>query len=248
MTQRIIIRGALGASLVAVLAAAVASATITVPSFAVTPATTQAGATSALTLDTKYSSNDGDSVRNATTALPAGLVLNATVVPTLCTDQELNANACPSDTLAGSSVTSGTLGGSQISSPGKVYLVAPHSGEAFRLGIVSTTPAGNVTAEAAVTGNIPSGFNIVFTDIPNSQFGLSIQITESQLSLNGTVDGQPFVTNPTKCTPAASKLTAASWNDPTPVTANSSFTPTGCATTPSHPAPKKKKHKKHRRH
>jgi hypothetical protein len=250
--QRIAAGAALGAA-VAAFAASAASASITVPSFTVSPSSPKAGATGVgLNFDTQYSTDGSDSVRDLTINLPKGLVLNPSAVPVACTDAELTSDTCPASSQIGTTATTAQIAGSPLTSPGKAYLVAPQSGEDARLGEIYSTVGGTITEEAVITGTITGGLTLTYTDISHTAFGEQFSVTDNTLDIAGTVNGQPFTKMPTTCGASPFALTATSWNDTTPVHASAPFQPTGCvapAPTPKpKPKPKPKKHTKHRKH
>jgi len=68
---------AMGATVVLALAPSAASASIGTPTVTLTPGSAPAGSTANLGMDLKFSPTGGDSVKDMTLTLPAGLLANA---------------------------------------------------------------------------------------------------------------------------------------------------------------------------
>jgi hypothetical protein len=120
-----------------------------------------------------------------------------------------------------------------VDAPAKLYNVVPRDGEAGRVGMVTAAAGG--LARFATSGVVRNatgpdvGADIAFKDLPRKIGSTEMQVTRIQITVNGTVNGKAFTRNPTSCAPASTKLRAVSYEAPaTPVTAESTFTPTGC--------------------
>jgi hypothetical protein len=215
----------------AAIGVAPATASVTVPSFSLTPSNTQAGANPDINVSAKLAPTSGDDPKSVTLSLAAGLLANPTV-PTTCSESQLQGNSCPSTSQVGTGTVTGTTSlGSSISAPAKVYLVQPQSGEAGRVGMVATTTLGTVVTEGPITVRTQPdvGADVTFDNLPQKVGGVAVTVTGLQLTMNGTANGKSFTRNPTSCGPATTALKVVSYNDPSTVTAQSSFTPTGCA-------------------
>lgn len=224
---------AIGASsALAAIDAAPASASATVPSFALTPSTTQAGTNPDINVAATFAGGDPQSV---TLALAAGLLANPTV-PVACSPSQLQSNACPSGSQIGSGTVSATEGGLPVNAAASLYLVAPQAGELARVGMVVSTPLGMAVAQGPVTlRTTPDvGANLTFSNLPNTIAGAPVTVTGINLTLDGTVDGNAFTRNPTSCRTATTDLQMTSYQGGT-ADAQSSFTPTGCASLPFAP-------------
>jgi hypothetical protein len=232
-------RAALGTALASMAMTAVtasAGAAINGGSFTVTPSTVAAGAHPDLTVDTQYKyDSSGDTVKDATDSLAAGIALDPSVAPT-CTESALNSGSCPAASQVASLSVNGTLQGNATTTNSNGYLMAPHAGEVTRLGFYANVAGVAIVTEAGVVKRgSDGGLDILFTNSPKSVtvglLTLSVQIQQATLKLNGTVGGKPFVTNPSTCGAATTSVRANSYNaQSTYVSATSAFTPTGCAT------------------
>lgn len=238
-------RPVLVALLAALVLAAPAQAGIAVPTFSVTPSTTAAGGHPNVTITTGFSySPSSDDVRNVTVSLPPGLVGNPSAAPH-CTTTQLNADNCPAASKVGTvSVTADA--GFSLTSDGDVYLVDPTGSEPARLGIVARPLGGVVISSIVLSGPITlrvpgdGGLDTTFTDLPRAGqllgfIPVDITVQSMTLTLNGMVGGNAFLTNPTTCDTATSRVAATSY-DGGSATASSSFTPTDCAGVPFTPS------------
>lgn len=230
-------KGAAVAFALAALAigAAPASASVAVPSFNLNPSTTQAGSNPDLNVSATFAPTSGDDPQSVTLSLAAGLLANPTV-PTACSESQLQGNSCPSTSQVGTGTVTGSYSLGSISAPAKLYLVQPHSGEAGRVGMVATTPLGNVVAEGPVTVRTTPdvGANVTFDNLPRQIGGFAVTVTGIKLTLSGTVNGQPFTRNPTSCGTATTTMTVTAYSGST-TSSSSAFTPTGCGSLPFGP-------------
>jgi hypothetical protein len=223
---------------VAAIEAAPASATVAVNSFSLTPSTTKAGANPDLSVNATFAPTSGDDPQSVTISLAAGLLANPTV-PATCSDSQLQGNSCPAGSQIGTGTVTATALGLPVNAPAKLYLVTPHSDEIGRVGMVVSAGLGTTAAEGPVTIRTQPdvGANVTFANLPQSINGIAVTVTGIQLTLDGTVGGKPFTRNPTSCAPASTGISVSSYGAPsTPVTAQSSFTPTACASLPYAPA------------
>lgn len=218
-----------------------ASASIGTPTLALSPSSATAASTGNLGTDITFSPAGGDSVKNLTLQLPAGLIANASVDNGACLTSATPLAAC---TVGTGTVTAAanSLLGSSTSLPAEFSLVAPPAaGDLAGLEVSVKSPTSGqyapLGAPAAVSlrpSGDPNGvgLNIVFTNIPNtySPFG-SISVKD----INATFDGLRF---PASCpsTPAKVGVSANSYSDATVATASAPLTVTGCASLPFSPA------------
>ena len=227
-SKRVVIAGAACLLLAwAAIDAAQANAAITVPSFTLTPSTTQAGANPDLNLNATFAPTSGDDPQSVTMALAPGLLANPTV-PVACSASELQSNSCPSGSQIGTGTVSATAAGLPTSAPATLYLMQPQAGEVGRIGMVVSMLLGTTTSQASITLR-PSpnvGANVTFTNLPNTVGGTPITVTGIKLTLNGTVNGGSFTRNPTSCQPATTGLSVTSYQGGT-ASARSRFTTDG---------------------
>jgi len=223
----------------AALAIPASAQALTIPSVTAQPADPQAGANSKFTIATSFG-QAGDQVQDVRIGLPPGLVADPTG-PAQCTVTQLNANACPAPSDVGDLTTNlSVLGIVPQTVTGNLYNLVPQPGEPARFGIVLVPPLGGVLLEniiiqsGAELRQSDFGLDSVINDIPNVAnttlgLGVPIDITSMTVTLSGTVNGQPFVRNPTSCTAATTTVTANSYASPgTFVSGDDTFTPTNC--------------------
>lgn len=214
--------------------AAPSQAAVSVSSFAVTPSSLAAGAHPDVTVDVKLQSTGTDSLKDASVSLAAGLIANPSAA-TICSSAAFQADMCPDSSKIGDgSINATALAfATAISLPIGVYLIAPQGSEIARIGVIADLfdfPVASVSAPIELRTSPDVGIDIPLMNIPDDADGSAIQVNELTLDLSGTVNGQPFTRNPTACDAAETKLTVDSYDAPTtPVAADSSFTPTGCA-------------------
>lgn len=128
---------------------------------------------------------------------------------------------------------------------GSVYLVTPSGTEAVQLGVTlgltGTPPSASLVK---ILGQVrlravDGGLNARIDDLPRSLFGLPIEIRRLNLRLWGSPGDHPtlrspFMTTPTTCTPAVTRISVSSYAGD--VTAGeTSFVPTGCGAVPFAP-------------
>jgi hypothetical protein len=232
-------RIALCAAVVGAMAAMApaAGATINPVSVTLTPSSAAAGSTGNLGTDITFSPSSGDSTKDLTLKLPAGLLANAAIDGGMCLKSATPTAACQ---VGSGTVTADILGGLvPVGLPATFDLVAaPSQSDLAGLAVLVTAPGGQPTqlgAPAAVTIRPPTdpagvGLNIAFTDIPNTFDSLPLQLHQ----INSTFNGLRF---PDTCpsTPANVIVTADSYSVATPTTGSAPLTVTGCGTEPFAP-------------
>ena len=231
--------------------AAPAHADLGISSFDVTPASTQAGGHPDVTIDTVFS-GQSDNLKSLALHLPAGLVGNPNAAAK-CSQSSFDADACPGTSVVGTvtnSVTASPLGLLPVTLPpitDNVYNVAPSPGEPARLGIWVHTPliGGSVVdnVKLPITVSVrPGDFGLdtAIVNIPNSLGSLllgdiPITINSISLTLNGTASSGNFVTLPSSCTPATTRIDVTSYGSHS-ASAQDTFTPTGCGSVGFNPS------------
>jgi hypothetical protein len=238
------------ASIGLLVSAAPASA-FDVPTFSVTPSTTQAGGHPDLTVQIDRTGADNEDVRDLYLDLPPGLIGNTTTVGS-CTDAQFNSDTCPANSAVGSvSAVAVAVGLSLPPTTGTIYNLVPGPTEPGAIGIV-LRPTGAplaispvfIRGSIEVAPNGPDDVNLrnVVLNQPRQIFLLGIipvDITVNSLTLTlngaGTLGpGTYFLTNPTSCATATSKARVVSYLDQE-VTKESSYTPTNCEAVPFDP-------------
>jgi hypothetical protein len=236
-------RTVLGLAVIAGLAALppTASASIGTPAVTLTPATGKAGATANLGTDIRFSPTGGDTTKDLTLALPAGLLANAVIDNGACLKSATPIAACQ----VGSGTVTATA--SVLGLPARMSLAAtfdlvapPSTADLAGLAVLVTDPTSGKPTQlgtpAAITirpatDPLGVGLNIAFTKIPNTFDGLPISLNE----INSTFTGLRF---PASCpaTPASLVVSADSYSDSTVQTGRAPLTVTGCGSLPYSPA------------
>ena len=226
------------------LTPAAASAAAGVTASSATPGSTQAGAHADFAIDMTFGADDD--VRDLVIRLPKGFVGNPQAVG-LCTQAQFRTDACPAASQVGTTTVTATvtvnptLGVRQTQVvTGQVLNLEPLAGEPARLGVLlpSASEAGGlVTTQpvrlqsvVSVRGE-DSGLDSTLSGLPRtieSNIGpLPTHIDRIQLHLRGRVGGAPYLTLPTTCTPATTRIVTTSYNGAT-ASSTTAYTPTGC--------------------
>ena len=196
------------------------------------PSNTQAGAHSNFSLS--YDTTGDEDIRNLVTELPPGLVGNPTAV-SYCNTAELadDPGVQCADAIVGTASSTVEAAGLPLplTASGNVYNMVPQGNDPATLGIRLESP-GNLTAPVILIGHASArttdfGLNTTILDIPNTASivllgTVPIHITHTELTLNAS-----FMTNPTSCAPATTRITGTSY-DGTTASDTASFTPTNC--------------------
>lgn len=200
----------------------------------------------------------GDDLRNLDLELPPGLIGDPNAA-TVCSHASLAADACPPGSVVGSTNVSADvrvqpfgpilpveLNGESIN--GTIYRTAVRGTEAARLGIVLRptfpiigAPLEKVVLESPARVRTPGdgGLTASLRDMPTTQSTplgtASLRIRTVTMILNRAAGtGQAFMTNPTSCAQATTRIRTGYWSGAA-VTTTASFTPTGCASVPFAP-------------
>lgn len=224
---------------VALLSPAGAHAALGISSLSASPANPAAAAYTDLNLSIGFS-DPNDDLRNLQIELPAGVIGNPQATPR-CTRAQLMADACPLASQVGTTSVSAIALGLTIDNPGTVYNVEPNPGDPAKLGIV-VRPLGGLLGKFMLESPISVrdgagdyGLTSTLVDMPRTLNGIPITIRTINLTLSGTVaGGNGFISNPTRCTPATTVVTAGSYGGAT-AKAQTAFTATGCEGVPSSP-------------
>jgi hypothetical protein len=226
----------LGVMLAAVAFAPVASASIS-PSMALSQSTTAAGASADIGIDVSFSPSSGDSPKDLTVVLPAGLLANAAIDGGACLSNTSTTPVAACQVGTGT-VTAAGLGILPITGTLAFDLVAPPkpgdlAGVAAFLTLLGNT--SELGSPADVTVRPPGsadgvGLDMAFTDVPNTYDGLPISVDQLDTSFNG-------MRMPDSCpsTPASVTVSGDSYGDPTVRTATAPLTVTNCSALPYAP-------------
>jgi hypothetical protein len=225
-----------------VLGAPDARAAISLTSLDVSPSTTQAGAHPDLSVAAGLG---GDTVRDVELTLPPGLVGNPTATDAVCTTAQFEASSCPAASKVGEAQSTALSAGFiPATAEGDVFNIQPRGDEPARLGldldakILDVIPAfTRIPLEAPITVR-PSDAALVTTiqGVPNRALGLPLKVTGLTMTLDGTApSGRPFLTNPTACTSAPSRMVVTDHGGAS-AARDDGFTPTGCGAVPFTPS------------
>ena len=217
---------------VAVLAAP-AHAEHTATDFTLSPASPEAGASVNASSSTTLSYGTlTEDVKKTIGHFAPGLLANPEAVPH-CAQALWVADACPADTLIGSSQA--TINGLVVEN-GRIYNQELLADEAGRLGIIVDAASGKLflTAPFYVRTTGDYGLDGILDDIPRLTPGT--QITKLSFTLFGTVNGRNFTRGPTSCSLKVSTGEAFGYEHNVSVGGpSSSYTPTKCEALPFKP-------------
>jgi hypothetical protein len=218
---------------VALAVPATASGSHTVTDFGLTVADPQAGASvNASSFTTLTYDNLTDDVKKTIGHFAPGMLANPEAVPH-CPQAQWLADACPADTLIGSSEA--VINGLVVER-GRIYNQELLADEAGRLGIIVDAASGKLflTAPFYVRTGSDYGLDGILDDIP--QLTPGTQITKLSFTLFGTVNGRNFTRGPTSCSLKVSTGEAFAYEHSASVSGPSSpYTPTGCDKLPFKP-------------
>src|SRR5262245_28693284 len=220
-------------------AAAPAAAQAITVSGTAAPTDTTAGAHSNFNIHIDFS---GGQVKDLVVGLPPGLVGDPNATPK-CTVAQLNASTgmadgCPANTQVGSvSAVAQLLMLVPVTVNGKLYNLQPQPGEPARFGIVlHPDPLGVTTPIILQSGaqlrQNDFGLNTIINNIPNQTVAPGdTTILSQDITLFGIAPGtgNPFMRNPTSCTPKSTTFSATPYSESTGNATTPAFTPTTCA-------------------
>ncbi len=216
------------ATVVAALAAVPAAAAA--DTLALTPSSTQAGGNPSITSSIVFVPLAGDAVKTAVISVPPGLWANLTANPVCITGTPQLAPACQIGT---GSITVNVL---SMPIPTTLFLV-PAQASTDYAGIEIVPPASSGLANQYVGTSLRSKPNVgvnLTTTFPDTRT-MSEAITGVSMTLNATLNGQPFTRLPTNCGPATTTLSDTYYGATPAGSASSAFTPTGCSSLPYAP-------------
>jgi hypothetical protein len=188
----------------------------------------------------QFSSQDGDTPKDAMVSLASGILANPTVA-SYCSQSDFAGDNCPAAAAVGQgSVTATIPQFGSITRPVEAYLLSPQGSEIADVGVVVSlfdiNPPVEFEFPVRVRTTPDVGIDIPITAIPDSISNgpgtapTSIQVNEVSLTLSGTVNGHPFTRLPTSCSGATSTVSVDSYNAPAAqVTSSTTLTPQGCS-------------------
>jgi hypothetical protein len=201
--------------------------------FTLSPASPEAGASVNASSSTTLSYGTlTEDVKKTVGHFAPGLLANPEAVPH-CAQALWVADACPADTLIGSSQA--VINGFVVE-PGRIYNQELLADEAGRLGIIVDAATGKLflTAPFYVRTTGDYGLDGILDDIPRLTPGT--QITKLSFTLFGTVNGRNFTRGPTSCSLKVSTGEAFGYEHNVSVGGpSSSYTPTKCEALPFKP-------------
>lgn len=240
LVRRLLIAACAAASLAA---AAPAQAAVTPSSLTTSASNTGAATRPNFTVGFNMTSApSGDDARRITIDLPPGLLGDVHAV-SKCTVAQFNGDNCAAATDIGdvsSSVTATVLGiPTPLSAPGDIYHLPAQGTEAARMGVV-LRPLGGILGKVYLTAVVrvrsgDYGLRAVIDGLPRSHSGLPIRITQMSMTLAGSASGVPFVSAPTTCAAASTRVDVLSYDDAQTRSASASYTPTNCGAVPFSP-------------
>ncbi|MBJ7458410.1 MAG: hypothetical protein JHD02_04400, partial [Thermoleophilaceae bacterium] len=182
------------------------------PTFSGTLSTYAAGANPDLNIAVTNGGNTVNSIRNLNIKLPVGLVANTTAVAR-CPQADATAGTCGTTTpssAVGTITTAIGANAEQLSLPGTVYNVVPGANEPAHLAalipvLVGPFDLGNLPVDISTAlndGSVDSARTYgvdTFSQLPTRYEGIDVRVRSINLSIDGTVGGQPFMINPSEC-------------------------------------------------
>lgn len=229
---------------------AVAALLVVVPSalgFGLTPSvqpqTAPAGSNTDLEIEIEIQQASED-LKDLTIHLPPGLVGNPLVAPQ-CTEEQLNADACPATSDVGDVSNDVTISpGLPQTVNGHLYNMVPQPGEPARFGVVlKPEPTGVlippiILQSPAKLRQSDFGLDTLLTDLPRTAStplgDLDIDINSVNLSLKGRVNDLGFIRLPTSCKDHTVGFDANSYTGG-PASAQTTFATTDCGALPFSP-------------
>lgn len=216
------------------MGATAAQAAIGVTGVTVSATPTQAAAKAVYSLGFQLS-DPGQQVKDLTIHLPPGLVGNPLAQPT-CTIADFTQDRCAAATAVGSSQVNADPGNLTID--GTIYSLVPAPGEPARLGIVyRSSSISSLFVQSAVSLRPEDGgLDSIIKNLPRqAKIGGLITADTTVKGISLTLKDS-FVSNPTSCAAALTRVDVTSYAAPAVVASGSaSYTPTGCAKVPFAP-------------
>ena len=208
------------------------------PSFSASASTYVSNGHPTLTMD--IARNDKQKqLRDLTIHFPAGLTAN-TAALTKCSQASAAAASCLSTAPTSQvgtlpSVTIGSGAQTYNLSDGRIFAVTPNADEPARFQAILPVQVGpynlgNLTVPISASLRADYGIDLT-TALPTRYEGIAVRIRSMQMVINGTVNGQPFMNNPSRCTAgtiSADMRAADSTNDSSAANNSSAYTTTSC--------------------
>lgn len=195
------------------------------------------------------SETGGDDLRGLTLHLAPGLLGDPSAAAK-CPQATFTGGTCPANTQVGAVATTANAG-LTLPLTGNVYNLVPNADEPARLGIAIDPLGGFLASPIRIQSSIRTRLtdygldSITRDDVPRQTLlvgGLipvDITVTHMALTLWGPTTGhalsKPFVTVPTSCQPATTRIDASAY-DGAGASVSDTFTPTDCAGVPFTPS------------
>jgi hypothetical protein len=227
----LVVLAAVGVSLAAVPSA---HAALGVTGVTTSAAPTQAGAHAAYSLGFRFS-DPGQQVKDLTIHLPPGLVGNPLAQP-VCPLAQFTADQCAAATAVGTSQVNADP--MDLTIDGTIYSIQAQPGEPARLGIVYRNPTvAKMFVQSAVSLRAADGgLDSTIKDLPRQATIAGLLPTDVTVKGISLALQSSFISNPTSCGPATTRVDATSYAAPSTVTSGAaSYTPTGCEKVPFAP-------------
>jgi hypothetical protein len=218
------------AALVAVSTAAgtlpAAAAAFQVTSFSLTPSTTKAGARASIAVSASFLGADNTAqIKDIALHLPVGFRARPRAAA-YCSPKKLVRNDCPDRSKVGAVAVTGSAFGTSATVRRDIYNMAPARGEFARLGAVALP---GITISLPLIRRPDGRIDLGVTGIPRIGGPAVVQLDRIEARFKGKVGRRTLLTLPRSCVPATTTLDVGFHDDAqSPVTASSTFTPTGC--------------------
>lgn len=209
-----------------------------VTNFSATPASPNAGANTDFTVSYDFQEPEHQ-LKDVVIHLPPGLLGNP-LATTACSEQQLNANACPAESAVGTVSNTAVL--HNLPAPpltvnGTIFNVTPRAGEPARFGFVLNAPGSPIIVQSGASlrsGDF--GLDTTLNDLPRTVMGAQIDITHIEFTLNGQAGSPPqgFLRNPTSCGSHPTGIDVTAYDGQT-ASAQTSFDTVNCAALPFAP-------------
>lgn len=243
-TRRLLLAAACAAAGAATAAPAVQAA-VTPSSLTTSASNTGAATRPNFTVSFNLTSApSGDDARRIIIDLPPGLLGDVHAIAK-CSTSQFNGDNCAGSTDIGdvsANVTATILGiPTPISAPGDIYLLPAQGTEAARMGVVLRPIGGllgkiHLLAPVRVRSGADYGLRATIDSLPRSHSGLPIRMTQMSMTLSGTVGSTPFISAPTTCAAATTRVDVLAYDDGQTRSASGAYTPTNCAAVPFTPS------------
>jgi hypothetical protein len=208
------------------------------PTFGMTPATATAGSHPGF--DFTINRPDGDeNIKSVAIALPQGLIA-APASADECSEAQLQSNACPASSEVGTVNAAAGTGPETLALSGKIFNIAPPSGEVAKLAavvpaVVGPYDLGLVTLPLSLEVRGDLGATATSGDLPARVGGVAVRLRQISVHLNANADHGTFMRVPSRCgTHVVTATINSAAGQAAARTAN--LVTTGCAELPFDPA------------